>query len=290
MLINDERARLQGLLARFDLMPYEEMILAQGAPCIAMNLVDPPKERPEVWPLAPLGASKIGGFPDLPSGIAWPIRNGFRAGFFMQIALGELPRETWNPWPDRGMVYVFCHDEEGNLRDAPGWELLYFDGPLQALQRSVSPREPLNAESFFFESSDPRQVTFAAGTDFPPGSQGDWRTFVHPLEEAGTARSDPDVLERFFTFRSLSADRDAEINRAKGHGPYFFPVGCLFGHTDRTLAKTKDADWRQIMRLESNPVTEFSGPYDAAPVYVMARDPGKRPWLPQGLVHGICAK
>jgi hypothetical protein len=290
MLSTDERARLMRLLARFDLLAYVELILAQAAPCIAINLMDPPKERPEVWPPAPLGASKVGGSPDLPSDIAWPIRDGFRAGFFMQIALGELPRETWNPWPAQGIVYVFCHDDAGNSRDAPDWELLYFDGPLHALQRSARPKEPLKAESFFFEFSDPRQIIFAAGTDFPPGSQGDWRDFVQPLEETGNARGDPDVLDRFFKLRSFAADPDAEVNRAKGHGPYFFPVGCLFGYTDRTLMKKQDSAWRQVMRLHSNPVTEFSGPYDAAPVYVLARDPGTRPWLPQGPVHGICAK
>src|SRR5690349_4550583 len=45
MLSTNERARLMSLLARFDLLPYEEMILSQAAPCIAINLVDPPEER-----------------------------------------------------------------------------------------------------------------------------------------------------------------------------------------------------------------------------------------------------
>jgi hypothetical protein len=286
----DEQARLAGLLERFDLLPYRDLILSRAAPCIAMNLEDPPAERPEVWPAAPLGASKVGGLPDLPAGLGWPTRDGFRAGFFMQIALDHLPRVAWNPWPTSGMLYLFCHDDEGHADNPPGWELMYFGGPQESLERSVCPDLPLKVETDFFEFSDPRQIVFAAGSDFPPGSQGDWRDFVYPLEDAGKERSDEEVLHRFFEFKSIAADPDAETHRAKGHGPYFFPVGCLFGHTDRTLMEDKGATWRQILRLESNPATTFSSPYDAAPVYVMDQDPGTRPWVPQGLVYGIAAK
>jgi hypothetical protein len=290
MLSMAERARLMGLLERFDLMAYRDVILERAAPCIAMNLEDPPEGRPDVWPLPPMGASKTGGLPDLPANIAWPVRDGFRAGFFLQIALADLPAVAWNPWPEHGMVYLFCHDDEGHSGRPPGWELVYFDGPTEALQRSVCSDVALKVETSFFESSEPRRITFAAGTDFPPGSQGDWRDFINPLESAGDARGDRGVLERYFEFKTLAADPDAEVNRAKGYGPFFHPVGCLFGHTDRSLMKNEDATWRQILRLESNPVTTYTSPYDAAPVYVMARDPGARPWLPHGLVHGLCAK
>jgi hypothetical protein len=290
MLSTEERTRLRGLLERFDLLPYEELILAQAAPCIAMNLEDPPGTRPQSWPAAPLGASKVGGLPDLPASVDWPVRDGFRAGFFLQIALADLPRVSWSPWPTEGMVYLFCHDYEGHVASAPGWELLYYNGPPQALRRGVCPGEPLRVDTSFFLASDPRRIIFASGTDFPPGSQGDWSAFVNPLDAAGRARNDGGVLDRYFEFKTLAADPDVEANQAKGLGPYFFPVGCLFGHTDRSLMKNQNAPWRQLMRLESNPATEFMSPYDAAPVYIMAPDPGTRPWLPHGLVYGLCAK
>jgi hypothetical protein len=313
----DEHARVVELLERYDLLPYRDRILEQAQPCIAMNLEAPPVERPSHWPLPPMGASKVGGLPDLPANFPWPVRGGCRAGFFLQIALADLPVVDWNPWPARGMVYVFCHDDTAAFFDPPSWELLYFDGPGAALERGVAPAEPLQVESYFFEASDPRRIVFSPGTDFTPGSQRDWSWFVNPLQHAGEARKDPDVLDRYFEFATIAADPDVEANRRKGHGPFYFPVGRLFGHTDRSLRQDltlvatgnqKHSDdwgyrrahaaeldrlgsaWRQIMRLESNPATDHTSPYDAAPVYVMAKDPGTRPWMPSGLVYGLAAK
>jgi uncharacterized protein DUF1963 len=261
--------------------------------------------------------SKVGGSPDLPPSLAWPTRNGYRAGFFLQLALAELPRTKWNPWPTHGMVYLFCHDDQATYSDPPSWELLYWDGRRETLTRGVEPNEPLLAGSFFFQSSDPRRLLFRVGTDFPPGSQNDWHDFVHPLEDAGRSRGDEQVLERYFEFVRLAADPEVEQDLAKGRGPYFYPVGQLFGRTDRSIRADltfiergdaslgddweyrrkhaaeidrQGAAWKQIMKLYSNPATDYLSACDAAPVYVMAKDPGTRPWLPNGLVYGLASK
>lgn len=83
-----------------------------------------------------VGASRLGGVPDLPATLAWPTRGETRLTFVAQIDLSALTPEWVADLPRSGWLYFFVG------RDAPAWdvvhEVLYFDGPRQAL----SPAEP----------------------------------------------------------------------------------------------------------------------------------------------------
>lgn len=58
------------------------------------------------------GASKLGGFPDLPPGFQWPYWQGKPQSFIAQINLSELPRiEQRDLLPDRGLM-LFFYDSE----------------------------------------------------------------------------------------------------------------------------------------------------------------------------------
>jgi hypothetical protein len=314
-----EGKRLDALLERFSLTRYRELILAQAAPCFAMALDDPPEPRPDVWPQPPVGASKIGGTPDLPSHWSWPMRDDDRAGFFLQLALADVPRTPWNPLPAHGMLYLFCFTDTAAFWDPPGWELMYWNGPLDTLTRAIPPPTPLNdaiIENEFFFTPDARVLKLRPGIDLPPGSQSDW-DFVNALDRVGRDHGDDDLLDRYFAFAEHAADPGLENDLAKGRGPFFYPVGRLFGHTDRSIRHAlamndqglaerfsdyawirehaaeldaAGAAWQQIFRLESNPATGYTSPCDAAPVYVMAKNPGTRPWAPTGPVPGLASK
>ena len=314
----DERTRLETLLARFELTPYRDEILALGSPCISMALVDPPSvPEPDLPPVA-IGHSKVGGDPDLPPGVAWPADEQGRAGFFLQIALADLPVAPWNPLPASGMCYLFCHDDSRPFWDPPGWEVVWWQGNPGELQRRKPEPDLLNSwvgENSFFTTSVARPLTFRAGTDFPPGSSQDWE-FVNDLERR-TRDSDPDVLDRYFEFVLQAADPGVDADRARGRGPYFHPIGRLLGHTDPTqrenmallgrgaMEKLRDSEWRrehrqelakegaawrQFLRLEANSATRYMGPCDASPVFVIARDEGLRPWMPLRAVVDPAAK
>jgi hypothetical protein len=316
MLNTDELDRLKSLLKRFDLLPYQDQILGRAAPCIAMMLADP-HEGDESWPPLSPGISKVGGFPDLPKNLNWPMHDGHRAGFYLQICLSELPRTAWNPWPTHGMVYLFCHSDEGTYFNPPTWELVYWRGPMEALKPTRPPLAPLSLEVDFFANSIARRLKFRLGTDFPPGSSSEWNDFVYPLQELGRAHGDEDVLTRFFDFREIAIDPHVESDLAKGRGHFFYPVGRLFGHTDTSLrdqlaesereapehsepgstpkersaiAVSANAAWRQIMCLISNPVVSYMSPSDASPTYIMTKDPGMRPWMPSSKVYGLASK
>ena len=59
-----------------------------------------------------IGASKIGGTPDLPANIVWPTYNEIPLRFVAQINLSELPGHYLNYLPDSGILFFFIGDDE----------------------------------------------------------------------------------------------------------------------------------------------------------------------------------
>ena len=91
----------------------------------------------------PLGASRLGGRPDLPPGFEWPRvkpsrtkkgrpLSGKRVPFVAQIDLASLPRWKGCPLPETGWIYafIFRSNDVGNQ-----CHVMYHDGPRDALAR-----------------------------------------------------------------------------------------------------------------------------------------------------------
>lgn len=56
----------------------------------------------------PIGSSKMGGFPDLPDSIEWPVNDGRAMSFLMQINLSELfEKQGTTALPTNGLLYFF---------------------------------------------------------------------------------------------------------------------------------------------------------------------------------------
>ena len=76
MSFPSQRAGLKAAVARNGLGAAEELILGNAVPCFRI-LPDGEADR------APLGATRPGGVPDLPEGVAWPRdEEGRLANFF----------------------------------------------------------------------------------------------------------------------------------------------------------------------------------------------------------------
>ncbi|MGN0634432.1 MAG: DUF1963 domain-containing protein [Oscillospiraceae bacterium] len=122
----------------------------------------------------PIGASKSGGYPDLPPEIDYPTLSGFtaqRSGgdetypesamqLAAQINLSEVaPFDREGLLPEHGMLYIFWSGEL-DLNDSEGWvkyifegenrqpfKVLYYDGDMSALKRTPPPC-PYHAKYF----------------------------------------------------------------------------------------------------------------------------------------------
>ncbi len=92
----------------------------------------------------PIGASKIGGRPDLPSSMPWPAREGKSLGFLAQFNLAEVaPYDSQHILPTEGALSFF-YDFAGapwglKPEDRGGWHVLYFAGNDATLSRSAWP-------------------------------------------------------------------------------------------------------------------------------------------------------
>lgn len=114
----------------------------------------------------PVGASKLGGCPDLPVGMEWPRReNGTVLTFIAQVNLAQVhPFDTEGKLPEAGMLWFFydCSDEGMpwgfDPQDADGWRVIYReDGQLEPAQ------VPADLEVSFSEAG----VSFESRMDLP---------------------------------------------------------------------------------------------------------------------------
>jgi uncharacterized protein YwqG len=94
-----------------------------------------------------LGSSKLGGSPDLPTGIPWPTWNGRPLDFLLQLDLTEIPRNVADVLlPERGWLYFF-YDIESNtwgfdVSHRGSWRVVFFAGDRETL---CSRKRPDNA-------------------------------------------------------------------------------------------------------------------------------------------------
>lgn len=100
-----------------------------------------------------IGASKLGGLPDLPDEIEWPTHNNVPLGFIGQINLAEaVPFDLANELPKTGMLYFFYDGQQQawgfDPKDSGSSRVLFYDGQSSALKRRKSP-DGLPAESDF---------------------------------------------------------------------------------------------------------------------------------------------
>ena len=158
---------------------------------------------------SPLGASKVGGLPDLPPGFDWPQKIGdeetISLAFLAQIRLEEAaPFDREKALPPHGMLWVFH-----NLSlDDYGEEVLWSEDV------AFLDRRELPANRFEFAEVAPRLLTFSFGWSLP-ATQG--REMQGIFEEFGAPRPPESHRER---------DAYGEFHH-KMHAPHH-----LLGHAD----------------------------------------------------------
>lgn len=136
-----DRAEAERLIG--ETFPEQAVVLRSVlTPMIAME----PRRLAEGDELA-IGASRMGGVPDVPEGFTWPKTEAGRAlTCLAQIdlaALAGMPAAT--DLPDRGWLCFFYDEDAGpwgfDPDDHDGFAVNYFDSPRDQLQRATDPVE-----------------------------------------------------------------------------------------------------------------------------------------------------
>jgi uncharacterized protein YwqG len=92
-----------------------------------------------------VGASKLGGLPDLSAGVAWPMWKDLPMSFIAQFRLADLrPYDVEKALPPRGMLYFFYDAKQETYghtgAERGGWKVIYQADPVPQLQRTAAPQ------------------------------------------------------------------------------------------------------------------------------------------------------
>jgi uncharacterized protein YwqG len=102
------------------------------APSIRLRARPVPKKSLAV------GASRIGGDPDVPAGFKWPTYKRRRMALLAQINLAEVVAlDPASRLPGSGFLYFFCDQEDGVLAlPDPVWKVIFADVEAAQLKRA----------------------------------------------------------------------------------------------------------------------------------------------------------
>jgi uncharacterized protein YwqG len=114
--------------------------------------------------MLPLGASRLGGSPDLPAGYQWKYRGEEPLTFIAQFRLSQIaPYDLEGILPTSGFLYFFyaaASPTWGNYDERDGWEVLYIQDEEMPFVRTSQPAYKFNALSA-------NEITFAVGMSLP---------------------------------------------------------------------------------------------------------------------------
>jgi uncharacterized protein (TIGR02996 family) len=170
----------------------------------------------------PVGASKIGGLPDLPSDFPWPPGGDCHAiynddtggterlaGFLAQVSLAEIANtQAASILPKTGVLSFFCfQDMENDNPDAVGVMAAYFPDAAK-LVRTEPPDELTEGN----ETMPSQRLTFEETLDLPEQTfDGPWTDELRPIK----GKDYDEVLDHF---RSLNFENMLGYGRATSGG------------------------------------------------------------------------
>ncbi|WP_243521736.1 YwqG family protein [Bacillus pseudomycoides] len=119
------RNQIDSLIDKHNLTHIKRELLATIFPCV--------KVIPRQEESLPIGCSKMGGLPDVPSTFEYPTYEGKELDFIAQFNLADLQGVGMDhDLPETGMLYFFYNV---NYQHEGTWCVLYYNEPTERLQR-----------------------------------------------------------------------------------------------------------------------------------------------------------
>jgi uncharacterized protein YwqG len=244
-----DKAGFQAALTKVKLtrlIPYSDMLLQP-----AIRLYTTPISETKLA----VGVSKIGGIPDLPSEVAWPLWKGLPQAFIAQFRLTDLhDSDPDHLLPQRGMLWFFYDAQQETYGTEPedrgAWKVIY-SADNKPLQRTTPPKQ-LPAASRFKAST----ITFVRQLTLAQQPQ---------LEIPGLAWNNDDQEKYDEIYEQFYAEADKEQPRHQLLGfPYTLQddmrLQCQMAThniTDIDNPKVEELsknanDWRLLLQIDSD--------------------------------------
>jgi uncharacterized protein YwqG len=199
----------------------------------------------------PVGASKLGGRPDLPPDFIWPDWKGVELTFLAQFQLSELVAyDVERLLPSGGMLYFFYEvaaqpwDYEPTDRGA--WQVAFYDGAPSALKRRALPFpiDPTRAPA-------PHKLKYTTILTFPEYTLVEHFTGVRMSEREIDRYSDFEIAHSRWKHQMLG-------HAVEVQGP--MQIWCELGIADRWFSEIQQLDRHftsEGERLEAKAVQDW---------------------------------
>ena len=199
----------------------------------------------------PVGASKLGGRPDLPPDFVWPEWKGTGLTFLAQFQLSELVAyDVERLLPGEGMLYFFYEVEAQpwgcEPTDRGAWQVVFYDGVTSALERRPSPY-PVEPTRF----PAPHMLDYATILTVPDCGLIEHFTGVHMSEME---------IDRYIDFESDHFHREHQL---LGHAHQIqadMQLWCELGLSGRWFSEILQTDkhlWPEGERLEAKAIDDW---------------------------------
>lgn len=287
----ESRSRFDMLTHRFGLEAARPLLAPLVQPCVTFT------RDPDVVPgdvrtdVLPLGASRIGGVPDLPRGWEWPIlADGFvindtkrepgYAGFLLQIALADVPEFPGNPLPRKGQLYVFELGPSRSTRE--GYRVLYSAAEVAELVRVPRPEGlPCAAELGFFELSEATPFSCSLGFDLSVQTTNEGELLTAIARVTQRQPLDADLLDSLFALIAAGRASYRDGLGAPDLPDGWLQVGRLLGALQvdaEQLPPSGGGHWRPLLTIMSNAAVDYMTPFDARDMQLLVQDRGPHSW------------
>jgi uncharacterized protein YwqG len=154
---------LREQIRSFGLNRLEEKILSLAQPCIYMIREAVADEK------LPIGASKLGGLPDLPSNFQWPYYNSVPLTFIGQFKFSEIAKfDLEGVLPHDGILYYFIETDEmifGTYEQRSAWRIFYVEDENTPLIRTSHPTH--QGEFRLISALPPHQIEYERCLSLP---------------------------------------------------------------------------------------------------------------------------
>lgn len=198
--------------------------------CDAIRLTTSPADEGTL----PLGATKLGGQPDMPAGTVWPLLKGLPMSFIAQVRLEDAhPYDTARALPPSGLLSFFYDAQQQTFgadpQDRGGWQVFYSVNTANLQRMPLPPNLPTSARFIACAVAFSSEVTLAQD----------------PKLELPNLSWRPDELK---AYENALATFPTQEDHAAIHNR-------LLGHPD-----TLQDDMRQQCQLASNGINDPSDP------------------------------